>query len=402
LVLLAVFVSLLGGRFTLQQVSPGLPAMDLRWVAFGASLVAFLGWIAVARERAAPRVDVHGLTVPFLAWCSWMAFSALWTHPPARVAAVLLDFTFLAAFTLLGIAVASRLSAKAVSAVWTWTLVAGLVYFAGAMAGSPDAQGRYAAFGGGPNVFVRVMMLAALAATFLAARRHRVVYLLALPPLLLGAVLSGSRGGLVAGLLVTLLGGVFVLRRLPRRAIPFSVIALGATVFLTPRLLGAAAQAGLQQRFVQQTVEQRYDSSRGTILEGAWGLFERNVFTGAGLDGYYAEIGHGLTIEYPHNFFVASAAEGGLVGLGLLLVAIWHLVSAARHTRPMSTVGLFFLLAGGFVVFASMFSGDYYDSRMAWFFLGLAAVEGRRPRDASVAPVDSARSSRGRQLQPPG
>ena len=221
LVLLAVFVSLLGGRFTLQQVSAGLPALDLRWVALAASLVAFLGWVAVARERAAPRVPLHGLMVPFLAWCSWMALSALWVHPPARVAAGLLDFTFLAAFTLLAIAVASRLSAEAVSAVWTWVLLAGLVYFAGAMAGSPDAQGRYAAFGGGPNVFVRVMILAALAAVFLAAKRHRMVFLLALPPLLLGAVLSGSRGGLVAGLAVALLGGVFVLRRLPRRAIPF-------------------------------------------------------------------------------------------------------------------------------------------------------------------------------------
>ena len=167
LVLFAVFVSLLGGRFTLQQVSSGLPDVDLRWVAFAASLVAFLGWVAVARERAAPRVDLHGLTAPFLAWCSWMALSALWAHPPARVAAGFLDFTFLAAFTLLGIAIASRLSAEAVAAVWTWMLVAGLVYFAGAMAGSPDAQGEYAAFGGGPNVFVRVMMLAALAAAYL-------------------------------------------------------------------------------------------------------------------------------------------------------------------------------------------------------------------------------------------
>jgi len=25
-----------------------------------------------------------------------------------------------------------------------------------------------------------------------------------------------------------------------------------------------------------------------------------------------------------------------------------------------------------------MFSGDYYDSRMMWFFLGLAAIESRR------------------------
>lgn len=68
----------------------------------------------------------------------------------------------------------------------------------------------------------------------------------------------------------------------------------------------------------------------------------------------------------------------------LLLAAIWHFVSAAQEQKPMSTEALFPLLAGGFVLFAGMFSGDYYDSRMAWFFLGLAAVEGLRLLDPTA------------------
>mgnify|MGYP001794075129 CR=1 FL=1 len=38
---------------------------------------------------------------------------------------------------------------------------AALIYFVLAMAAAPGAQGRYAAPGGGPNVFVRVMVLGA-------------------------------------------------------------------------------------------------------------------------------------------------------------------------------------------------------------------------------------------------
>jgi hypothetical protein len=30
-----------------------------------------------------------------------------------------------------------------------------------------------------------------------------------------------------------------------------------------------------------------------------------------------------------------------------------------------------------------MFSGNYYDSRLLWFFLGLAAIEARRGQDVA-------------------
>jgi O-antigen ligase len=389
-VLFLVFLSLLAGRFTLRRLAPGLPDIDLRWITLATCLLAFLGWVAVEREMAVPLVHLHGLTIWLLFWSGWMALSGLWADPPARVTAGVVDFSFLAAFVLLAVAVATRLSREAASAIWTWMLLAGLVYFAGAMAGPPGAQGRYSAFGGGPNVFVRVMVLAALGAVFLAAARRRVLFLLTLPPLLLGAVLSGSRGGLLAGLVVVLLGGASVLKKLPRGALALSVIGAGLTLILVPKVLGTSTQEALTKRFVQQTVEQRYASDRGDILTGAIKLFEMHPFAGAGLDGYYADIGHTLGYDYPHNFVVASAAEGGLVGLILLLVAIWQFVSAARHQQPMPSEALFLLLAGGFVLFAGMFSGDYYDSRLAWFFLGLAAVEGRR----HVAEMPSGPSSR--------
>lgn len=382
LVLFLVFLALLAGRFTLGRIGPGMPDVDLRWFTLTATLLAFLGWIAVARDTAASCVAVHDLPVWLLAWCGWMVLSGLWADPPARVAAGISDFAFLAAFVLLAVATATRLSSEAVSAVWTWTLVAGLVYFAGAMTASPGAQGRYSAFGGGPNVFVRVMILAALAAIFLAASRRQARFLLALPPLLVGAVLSGSRGGLVAGLVVLLLAGVSVRKKLPRGALMLAVLASSATLLLVPKVLGAVAQEDLAKRFVQQTVEQRYDSGRSDIFTGTVSLFERHPFAGAGLDGYYAEIGHALGYDYPHNFVLATAAEGGLVGMMLLVLAIGHFVAAALHQKPLSTEAVFLLLAGGFVLFAGMFSGDYYDSRMAWFFLGLAAVEGQRSHGA--------------------
>ena len=46
--------------------------------------------------------------------------------------------------------------------------------------------------------------------------------------------------------------------------------------------------------------------------------------------------------------------------------------------RLQTSHALGFGLAALFVLVASMFSGDYYDSRLLWFFLGVAVVAARR------------------------
>jgi O-antigen ligase len=128
-----------------------------------------------------------------------------------------------------------------------------------------------------------------------------------------------------------------------------------------------------QDRFVEQTVQQRYLSDRTSIWQAAWQLFADNPIGGAGLDGFYGLIGVNRAIEYPHNYVLGVAAEGGLVGLILLGTAI---VLWARTVRrggdPRVTVPA--VLAAVFVFVSSLFSGDYYDARLAWLFAAMAAA----------------------------
>jgi O-antigen ligase len=85
---------------------------------------------------------------------------------------------------------------------------------------------------------------------------------------------------------------------------------------------------------------------------------------------------------------LATLAESGFLGGLLLMSAVISFLAAALKTRPLTKDALFALVIGIYLFFASMFSGDYYDSRMMWFFLCVAVIESRRAaerRDASNA-----------------
>ena len=99
---------------------------------------------------------------------------------------------------------------------------------------------------------------------------------------------------------------------------------------------------------------------------------------GSGLDGYYASQPAGSQFEYPHNLVLATLAETGVVGGILFVLAIGAFLVSALRSKPLHDNALFALITGSYLFFASMFSGDYYDSRLMWFFFALAAVEGRR------------------------
>lgn len=143
----------------------------------------------------------------------------------------------------------------------------------------------------------------------------------------------------------------------------------------------------LRRRFVEQTFEQKYDSGRSDILAASLRLFERRPIAGNGLDGYYALVGSQSGFEYPHSLPLATLAEAGLLGGILLILALVTLYRSGLR-RPLTTEALFFLAAGSFVVVASLFSGDYYDSRFLWLFLLLAGLIGVRRAASGSMPVD--------------
>ena len=387
--MLLVFVAILAGRFSLDRLSAALPAFDLR-LGFLYVLVLAIGlWFAGAHERIPKPQKVAGSGF-FVAWAGWLLLSAIWAPADARLGDKVLDMVLLLALTLIAWVVMSRLPAEATGKIWKWMLVAALIYFALAMAAGPGAQGRYAAPGGGPNVFVRVMILGALAALFYASQKKKLFPLLPVPLFAVGAALSGSRGGLLSALIIFLVFAVPIARQLGAGKVIAILIVLGGAGTLLALQNNSALLKFVQERYVQQTFVEGYSSGRDLILEDAMRLYNESPIIGKGLDGYFALQNVSGEFEYPHNLTVATMAESGAIGLAFMLGAIGSALVTAFRFRRVPTV-LFASLAGLYLLIASQFSGDYYDTRLMWFFFGFAAIEAARPRlsRSSTAPQKS-------------
>jgi O-antigen ligase len=141
----------------------------------------------------------------------------------------------------------------------------------------------------------------------------------------------------------------------------------------------------VRDRFVDQTLAQGYDSGRPAIFSAALRLAWEHPLLGVGIDGFRVLAGDRLGAVYAHNYVLSVAAEGGVIGLGLLTTAVALWIATMRRLRPWSPLARSFVLAAAFIVLASLASGDYYDARLAWCFAGLAAATASVPTDGGPA-----------------
>jgi O-antigen ligase len=378
----------IGGRYTLDRA--GLP--DLAWVDLRViGLIAGLAVLAIDLARRRPVVfgqRTEGWLVASTLFFLFQIASGLWAPPGARAGAQALDLVLMAALTIAVYLYAVGNPTAVVRSVFVLFFLAAVVFALGALfISSPGEQGRYSAFGGGPNVFVRIEIIGVISAIALYQYTRKILPLLVVPLFLLAAVLSGSRGGLLAAAAV---GGAALLRhrrRLRAGTVLAALIVLSIAVAITWALAPPAFISLFQDRFVQQTVEQHYTSDRTGILQSALQLAIQHPLIGAGLDGFYGLVGKSQGIEYPHNYVLGVAAEGGLAGLGLLGAAVVLWVKTVRggggHPRE---AGLAMSVAV-YVALSSLFSGDYYDSRLAWLFAALAAAAAVTPAAARTPEV---------------
>jgi hypothetical protein len=324
-----------------------------------------------------------GWVVAAMVFFGYQILSAAWGPKgpdlDAQTVADVVDLLTLAALTM-AMYLHARTWPHAAGRRALWLLwAAGVVFALGAfLITGPGAQGRYAAFGGGPNIFVRIEVLGLLAAVTLVATGASRHLLWTAPLLVAGAVMSGSRGGLLAAAIVWLV--VLVVERgrtVHRSSIAFLGIAGTITVVHRLNLPGSGL---LQDRFVEQTFGQGYASHRPGIFADAAQLALDHPLAGAGLGSFRALAGRESGVEYAHNYLLSVAAEGGAVGLLLLGTTVLLWCRTITTARPWSRLTKGLVAASSFVALASLTSGDYYDSRYLWCCaaLAVAGLEGVR------------------------
>jgi O-antigen ligase len=372
---LLIILVAIGGRFTLDRAG----FIDLAWVDLRViGLLAALVVLAVDIARRPKALGVHrreGWLVATVLFFLFQIASGLWAPHASRVGPQTLDLVLLGVLTLAFYGYALGDPAAVVRTTFLLFFIAAVIFALAALfINGPGDQGRYSAFGGGPNVFVRIEILGVISAVALYLFTRRLLPLLVVPLFLLAAVLSGSRAGLLAGVAV----GAVALFKIRGRLRTGPVVAAGFVLVAATAAVWAFAPPAFtdlfQERFVEQTVQQHYLSDRTDIWAAAWRLAVEHPIAGTGLDGFYGTIGVNQGVEYPHNYVLGVAAEGGLIGIGLLTVAVvlWTRTVRGGGERPQET-GLA-AAAAVFVALSSLFSGDYYDARLAWMFAALAAA----------------------------
>ena len=266
-------------------------------------LVVGLAFAAVALPAPDGRRPVGLIAVPLYAWAGWLALSALWT-PSEQVSGYATDLVLLIAISMLTVHAARTVTDKGLDLVWTLFLLAGIVYLLLALASGPGAQGRLSVPGGGPNVFVRVMVIAAIAGLVIAVRRKAVWPLAVTLAMAVGAILSGSRGGVLGGLLIAALGLVPLFLRLKGGTRVLVVLFGTVGGWVGWRLIRDTAPVVavvefVQERFIQETLVEGYSSGRDVITPEAWRLFTEAPATGSGLDAWTALQTTGSDFAHP-------------------------------------------------------------------------------------------------------
>jgi len=367
-----LFLTLLAGRFSLARVSQEFGDLgfigEVRYWLFG-GLVIMVSANLLKRRGAGPNKHVWR-------WVKWvallhvyLAMSAFWAPEFNQAIEILFQLLLIIALLLMAAFLFSESQEKSIELCVKLFICAAFVYVLGGISrywgDSYWGDGfRMAAFEGGANVFVRVMGSGLLAVTYLWAKTKRNYWLLFAPLFLMCAVLSGSRGGLIAITLGYLVFIALILRDTPRRlAGILLVIGLSSVLFSVSPVQETVATFW-NERFVQQTFYNMYYSDRDVLFAEAWEMFVNQPIVGVGLNGFKYET---ITNEpYPHNLILSIASEGGCVGLVLFLISMVLLI--ARWFRPMALEHKVAFSLGILYFVANMFSGYYYDARFMWFF----------------------------------
>ncbi|MBW3533827.1 MAG: O-antigen ligase family protein [Gemmatimonadetes bacterium] len=254
---------------------------------------------------------------------------------------------------------------------------------------------------GDPNFFAQILLVLVPLALFLAweerDRRARTVAAGCVALLVAGTLLTYSRGGALA-LIVVVLTSLVAHGMRPRRIVGGALVVLVAATALLPsglreRLttLGDLIPGGGEVVYVDSSFEERLLLNRT-----AWEMFVANPAGGVGAGNYSPEFGEyadrlGSTardygdpdaVRYAHSLYLEVAAETGLLGLTALaaaLLAAFVGLERARGRLLLRGEGGLASLAraleialAGYLISSVFLHGDF--QRYLWLLLALAAA----------------------------
>lgn len=334
--------------------------------------------VAVLLLASKGRIRVEGWRGPLafvLGALGLVAGASIWWGPSGELAvAKAQDVALVLCVTLSVLTVAGPLSRA--RSLWAAFVVSGGVMalcllFLGLIQAATTDLGRIAALGGGPNVFGRNMLLVLCGASLMLGR-SRIIGPIGFATLgaltLVGVVLSGSRGALLAFVvmgLVLALHQIRTFRGLTALTAVTAVIGLGAMLIEHPVLDRAAAT--WESRVVRATLAEQHLAGRDRLYGEAVAVWRENPVLGLGLGSFQTR----SALRYPHNIVLETGAELGTVGAGLLLLLL--LAGFWCSARAFEDHPELMALWAGLLIHA-MWSGDIYDSRGVFLLSAMAVT----------------------------
>ena len=239
----------------------------------------------------------------------------------------------------------------------------------------PLFEGRYAISNAqyDPIVLGRLSasgLLIALYVVLAPGSRFRLAGVVAVPLMTISLLASGGRGslvGVIAGLVVLLgVPSIFSVRRSTIAA------ALATSLVVALTVVPVVARQRATSLFFGGS-EGRNSGGRTGLWEQALDTFISHPLGGIGTGGFAS---FDPLDRYPHNLFLETASELGLLGLlplvGALSIGAWVIAKAISHSEGADR-GLLTLVAALLAsAFANaMFSTDISANYDVWLFLGL-------------------------------
>ncbi len=382
------------GRWTFARLDGEYDAVSIFeqprvWVIAAIASISGL-MFCVFRERRLS--EVRWVDVTLILWLVYMLVSASWAPDRGLAAEKAIEVALLVTVAV-AIALTRSPYNDGMAMLGFWYVLVSIGAAMGLLALYMSSSGRTFAPTGGPNIFGRNMGLVGIGALVLAGRNIALARLSLYVVVLLSilwVIMCGSRGALLASgvaAVVLLLAGR---AKWTSKVLAVVTFSLAGLVVLENTQLGRTATDVFRDRILHLTFEERHTAARDSLFSAAIELGMQRPVAGWGLSGFRT---HSWT--YPHNILLETFAEGGTIGLTLLLLVgwtWWRTIKLRGKSIPGTTYAALALL-----VTSASFSGNLYDSRGVFVLIALSVdpLIGRGVAAAPIAAVNIAKRPAG-------